>query len=204
MRSFLLGAKTYVRDPLYDAEVEYLESTGTQWIDTGLVVSPQSSFEIDFALTAYQQEKGIFGARSFPRFCMIFAGNLLRVDLNDGSSIRWRQSDSRRTVSYNRGDRFVSDSVYGDVPWDDGDPTMDSPCSDTATVFVDKLDGGISSLSRLTSMKLYGLRIVGDQSCDLVPVRKNGIGYMYDRVSRKLLGNLGTGAFIIGPDKEVA
>lgn len=204
MRSFLLGAKTYVRDLPYDAEVEYIESTGTQYIDTGLVVCPQSSFEIDFALTEYQQEKGIFGALSFPRFCMILAGDCLRVDINDGSTTRWLQNNSRRTVSFNRGDRFVSDSVYGNVQWDDGDPTADSPCSDTATVFVDKRDGEIVSLSRLVSMKLYGLRIVGDQSCDLIPVRKNGIGYMFDRVSRQLFGNLGTGSFIIGPDKEVA
>ena len=38
--------------------------------------------------------------------------------------------------------------------------------------------------------------------CDLIPVRKNGVGYMYDRVSGTLFGNSGTGAFTIGPDKS--
>ena len=36
---------------------------------------------------------------------------------------------------------------------------------------------------------------------DLVPVRKDGVGYMYDKVSGQLLGNSGTGDFVIGPDK---
>ena len=35
---------------------------------------------------------------------------------------------------------------------------------------------------------------------DLIPVRKNGVGYMYDRVSGQLLGNSGTGDFVLGPD----
>ena len=36
---------------------------------------------------------------------------------------------------------------------------------------------------------------------DMIPVRKDGVGYMYDRVSGELFGNQGTGAFLIGPDK---
>jgi hypothetical protein len=36
---------------------------------------------------------------------------------------------------------------------------------------------------------------------DLIPVRKNSIGYMYDKVREVLLGNDGTGDFVLGPDK---
>lgn len=35
---------------------------------------------------------------------------------------------------------------------------------------------------------------------DLIPVRKDGVGYMYDKVSNTLFGNDGTGDFILGPD----
>lgn len=35
---------------------------------------------------------------------------------------------------------------------------------------------------------------------DLIPVRVGNVGYMYDRVSRKLFGNTGTGDFAIGDD----
>jgi hypothetical protein len=41
----------------------------------------------------------------------------------------------------------------------------------------------------------------GEKIQDLIPVRKDGVGYMYDKVSGNLLGNSGTGDFVIGPDK---
>ena len=34
----------------------------------------------------------------------------------------------------------------------------------------------------------------------LIPVRKNGLGYMYDKVSGTMFGNSGTGDFILGND----
>jgi len=37
---------------------------------------------------------------------------------------------------------------------------------------------------------------------DFIPVRKNGVGYLYDKVSGNLFGNdAGSGAFIYGNDK---
>jgi hypothetical protein len=35
-----------------------------------------------------------------------------------------------------------------------------------------------------------------------VPVKDNGVGYMYDKVSGQLFGNAGTGSFILGNDKS--
>ena len=35
---------------------------------------------------------------------------------------------------------------------------------------------------------------------DFIPVRKNGVGYMYDSISGELFGNAGTGDFILGND----
>ena len=35
---------------------------------------------------------------------------------------------------------------------------------------------------------------------DYIPVRKGTVGYLYDRVTRKLFGNAGTGDFVLGPD----
>ena len=49
----------------YDAEVEYLESTGTQWIDTGIVCSIGIGVKADIALlelndTTYPQFFGSY------------------------------------------------------------------------------------------------------------------------------------------------
>jgi hypothetical protein len=37
---------------------------------------------------------------------------------------------------------------------------------------------------------------------DFIPVVKNSIGYMYDKISGQLFGNSGTGNFIIGSRKQ--
>ena len=42
----------------------------------------------------------------------------------------------------------------------------------------------------------------GNTIRDFIPVRKNGVGYMYDKVSKQLFGNDGTGSFTYGNDKN--
>ena len=51
--------------------------------------------------------------------------------------------------------------------------------------------------------KIYEFTIYyGDElKMHLIPCRDgNGVGYMYDTVSGQMLGNAGTGAFVVGPD----
>ena len=56
----------------------------------------------------------------------------------------------------------------------------------------------------ISRSRIYSFKIVNEMNeyvADFIPVRKDGVGYIYDRVSGELFGNQGTGAFIIGPDK---
>ena len=193
----------------YDAEVEYLESTGTQWIDTGVYGAYNRGTEIDFAVTSIQSEKGIFGCLGLPRQCLILASDYFRYDLGPGSSYRYPQTTARRVVSYNPSSRAMTDSVYGVVGWDDYYQTEFSETPDTMTIFADKRDGAIVSASRITSMRLYGFRVWDSSGnlLDVIPVRfTNELGQsegaMYDRVSGQLFRNQGTGDFTIGPDKQ--
>ena len=50
--------------------------------------------------------------------------------------------------------------------------------------------------------KVYSFRLdkAGERVLDLVPVRIDDVGYMYDRVSGRLFGNAGSGKFLLGPD----
>ena len=48
----------------YDAEVEYLESTGTQYIDTGVVGRFDTVVELDNEMTREQTTRGVFGSYS--------------------------------------------------------------------------------------------------------------------------------------------
>lgn len=59
-----------------------------------------------------------------------------------------------------------------------------------------------ASSYRISKLKLYHFSLFDQRGVvlNLKPVRKDGVGYMYDTVSGQLFGNSGTGAFILGPD----
>jgi hypothetical protein len=54
-----------------------------------------------------------------------------------------------------------------------------------------------------SKIKLYAASIYSNGSLvhDYIPVRVGQAGYLYDKVSKTLLGNSGTGSFVLGPDK---
>ena len=60
-------------------------------------------------------------------------------------------------------------------------------------------------LGKCPSLKTVHIKIqIGDNHVrDFIPVRKDGVGYMYDRVTGKLFYNKGTGEFLTGPDKTI-
>ena len=51
--------------------------------------------------------------------------------------------------------------------------------------------------------KIYNFQVIRETNVilDLIPVRIGNVGYMYDKVSRRLFENNGTGNFVLGPDK---
>lgn len=60
--------------------------------------------------------------------------------------------------------------------------------------------GYYNSTGRIYSCKLWDN---GVMIYDLIPVRKDGVGYMYDKLSNQLYGNSANGApLILGPDKR--
>ena len=70
-------------------------------------------------------------------------------------------------------------------------------------IFAVPKGDGTDGLENYAKGKLYSFKMLNQNNVlliDLIPVRKNGIGYMYDRVSGQLFGNSGTGQFILGND----
>ena len=59
-----------------------------------------------------------------------------------------------------------------------------------------------SRVAENAHIKLYNFRLMEFDKAvmDFIPVRIGDVGYMYDRVTKQLFGNDGTGAFVLGPD----
>ena len=180
----------------YDAEVEYLESSGTQYIDTGYSFnSATDKVELVFELlTTTPNYKWIFGAYDTKRFA-----------IGSGDNV------DRRTFGYNASTSYISSTYYTNgahiLLADSTGASIDGHrffgFADFSTIshillYTIPLDpSSYCSNARIWSYKHYRNGVLVR---DYIPVRKGTVGYLYDRVSGKLFGNAGTGDFVLGPD----
>ena len=185
----------------YDAEVEYLESTGTQWIDTGYTPSGPTTFNLSATFTPTSSEFDFFGAyRLYTQGSMICGCyNKFVFGYNPPNS---------RIDSASLG----SAEIYAKIEYSLGQSSR------TLKVNGTTYSGNGATFSNL-EVTLFRSNFIGIFKChafqiydangilvrDFQPVRftnENGQseGAMYDRVSRKLFRNAGTGSFTIGPD----
>ena len=183
----------------YDAEVEYLESTGTQWIDSKYFPNTYS----------------VIDARV--RFLNSSQGYLFGSNYNNGNADSFYFQLFNNIVWAGAGKAYGSNlgniRIYNDVVYDITFKGVGY--NKVGNTIKQSSSGGVQStypmyiLSRnnLSSMsaqqfRLYSFQIQENESItlDLIPVRVGQEGYMYDKVSRQLFGNSGTGNFIIGND----
>jgi hypothetical protein len=185
----------------YDAEVEYLESSGTQYIDTAYY--PNTNTIID---AKYMTEAGM-----------------------SPFSARWTGSktyDTFGVVSGSDGSTSILFGRYSNSKYKKVNVSLSSPTTLNIGISQIEINETTYSISRATfnssypmwlfamnnmgsiyvagTSRIYYIRIVDGNATvhDFIPVRKNGVGYLYDKVSGELFGNDGTGIFGIGPDKN--
>lgn len=226
---WLFSAPEPVKPALpYDAEVEYLESTGTQWIDTGYYPDPVNfGVEIDSIfindLPGTRSANGCWGPNwGGSNFIFSINGNFLgrlgciyrnwRADQNNligivrqyGVRSVVRAETLRDGTASSHTVRLTQDGVSTDYEFNDVYPQKA-----TATFIVFAIRGGSSGFRPVENAHfiLYGLKILefGNVVMDFIPVRfTNELGQsegaMYDRVSGRLFRNQGTGAFLYGAD----
>ena len=185
----------------YDAEVEYLESTGTQWIDTG--VTPDFNLSMSATLCKTDTSVGfLFGARQANAnnsFCLASFSTYARFDFG-GAGGNQGQTNISPICD---GNLHTISVAYPTITLDGASNKMASVPSfslnQNIVLFANNTNGSITKYSgvRIAALKLY---FNGVLVRDYIPVRKGTVGYLYDRVSGKLFGNAGTGDFVLGPD----
>lgn len=177
----------------YDAEVEYLESTGTQWIDTGVKGNENTRVELCISVSslysgAYSSIFGYYGT------------NIDSVSIFGGGTTRFgSRNTSFTTPSTNTIYQIAIDKAGFTV---NGTTTSWSQSAQFETAGNLIAFGRNDTTFGLFSGKYYSLKIYqnGVLVRDYIPVRKGTVGYLYDRVSGALFGNAGTGAFGYGAD----
>lgn len=183
----------------YDAEVEYLESTGTQYIDAGVLIDTSTAtVEITFRphaeTSGYQSYygtdetgKGQFSLRKTSNSHNIMVLKRVTVSIGLAADGKWHNVK----VTPNKA---IVDGIDIALTQADAQYTKSLMLFARITT-VDTITA--YAKCRIASFKIY---CNGALVRDLIPVRVGNVGYMYDRVSGQLFGNQGTGEFVLGPD----
>lgn len=190
----------------YDAEVEYLESTGTQYINTVIKPGPNTRVEAVFAMTTFTANCGLFGARgaaaadskSYNLFIINNSGARVRWDWSGNGDYQTSQAETSTAATY------VLGAAGGNITRD-GTIVKAVSSSKTAIdypLYVFNMNNVGSPFATGASARFWSVKIYEGQTLvfDAIPVRKGTVGYLYDRVTRRLFGNAGTGAFTYGND----
>lgn len=199
----------------YDAEVEYLESSGAEWIDTGILPSTTIVADIDFLITAYTEsgdayQSYLFGSRRYitaRRACFAFAPKLSSTNtywyVEVGRSAYTASKTiplntaAKANISYNA----TTITAGGVTQSANYSPTWDNSYATLSLYLFNRHNLGGDSSTPFTG-RVYACKIWDDGVLvrNFIPVRADGVGYMYDKVSGALFGDIGGGAFTYGND----
>lgn len=196
------GTGTFTLGPdKYDSEVQYIESTGTQYINTGIGFKKALSTRIQFCLTKLNSNNQLlYGAwadnSSYPKTQFLTNSSNVFAPVYETEYVSAKLTDTGSTIN---GTAAYSNKFY--------DVTVLSPAQSASTLncYLFARDNDVNNYLPYNGLRLYACKMTQDGVVvrDFIPVRKNGVGYLYDKISDQLFGNIGTGNFIIGPDINI-
>ena len=188
-------------------ELEYIQSSGTQYINTGFKPTGNTRVVVDFL--AYNQttaQQGIFGSRpgASGRFTLFtgYSTASLQVDYNTAMSLADQDVeisglDLTKRVNISMNNKLVIDGT-----------TVSSTAVKSFTSTYDMYlfaNNNIGVVQLPSSLNLYSCAIYDDNTLvrNFVPCKNSdGIVGLYDSVNSQFYQNAGTGSFTAGPEVE--
>ena len=186
-------------------EVAYIQSTGTQYIDTGVLPSSNTNIIMDYEYISGQSGKYI------PLACerITVGANMFGIWINDRTkeiAINYGTIDTAAISGTNGAGRHTY-SNDGNKWYLDGNlikTISTSSFSSTGSFFIFALNAGTEIQTRDCTAKLYSFTAYQNSNLirKLVPCYRksdNAIG-LYDLVNNVFYTNVGTGAFLMGAE----
>lgn len=182
-------------------ELEYIEATGTQYIDTKYICSEDTKIEIDFSVSAYSIFHSLFGTAGTK------ATNRFVAQLYKMEEIQARIGVDVKQIpfEFEIGQRYVLIQSKWALNVNDtelGDWTNDNTrfTKDANSLYLMAINNKTPTNSytylfkgRIYSFKIYESNIL---AMDLIPVLDSSrVPCFYDKISNKFLYNKGTGEF---------
>ena len=182
-------------------QIEYLQSTGTQWIDTGVVPNQDTGVKIKAKFNSiYNSDTSLFGSGQSAR------NRTFEFYLWNGRpSFNYDNYNYEDNIAIKIGDMIIIDWNKNIIDYsinDTSKPTITRPYRDfytpyTMGLFAVQRPEGVS----IGKVSIYLFQIWQDDILvrDFIPVIKDGTPCMFDKVEGKFYYNAGTGDFIAGP-----
>ena len=190
--------------------IEYIQSDGTQYIDTGFKPNQNTRVIMEYTVTTYNSVGFVFGGRNAARnaasFGELYSGSgKWRSDYGaNGGSIEGPQLSSafynhRIKIDKNKNVTYVydeSNNILVNISH-----TGQTFQTSFNMVFPSMNDAGtVMSFSRMIRIYCFQIYDNGVLVRDMIPVLDgNNVPCMYDKVSETFFYNAGTGNFIAGP-----
>ena len=175
----------------YDAQVEYIQGTGTQWIDPQYTTTSNSIIRITVQLSSLTAQDRIIGN----------ASGYFEIYLN--GSKRWAFSSNGAVVSSgvsaNTSKHTLKiDNVAKKGYWDSSSKTIGQ---NVASYYNSTYIFGRNGTNTCQG-KIYNAQIANGSTLvrDFIPVRVGTVGCLYDKVSGTLFYSSGSSDFTAGPD----
>lgn len=190
--------------------LDYIEGTGTQWIDLNTKLPYQFRIELNMTITdASRVSRGFYGTEANDTKPALYLGTELTG--STGYSFYFKYNDAiRRSSSISASNYPITHRVYessggtfmktstNGTSWGNVTGTISNVLTDSLYLF--KINGSSANLAK---MKVYSLKIYAPDNTTLirnfVPAEdKNGIACLFDTVSKTTFYNQGTGSFVKG------
>lgn len=188
---------------LYEKEVEYLQTDGNQYFSLPIKASEATdAFEITFRATSdVAQMRLCYGGGS--AFHLYGNGNKRLAYSRNESWVAMSSSNACAigTVKHTCKLDYLNKSLTYDfftTTW-----TTTSTKEITNNLYIVRPFTNSSGVTYQFQGLVYSVKFwrSGTLLYDLVPVRKNGVGYFFDKINETLYANEGTGNWTIGIDK---
>ena len=186
----------------YDAEIEYLESSGGdngQYINTGLYLNT-SNFEVGYETLSERLYWGYtsqgngggtwLGIEGTTVFFGSFANRFTASTINSSNNV----------IKYASQSGVTANGTFTSKNFSLGSNSI----ANTPLYIFGRYDfrNSVVDTNAVAKLKSFYLKNNGELVLDMIPVRVGQVGYMYDKVSGQLFGNDGTGSFILGNDVQ--
>lgn len=191
----------------YDVQLEYIESTGQQYVDTGVVITPEMAVEADAQLTVKENSTYIFGlsrnvASDYLCFCVYVNSSGLWASGLQDSTGDWQTAEKADTDRHVHRLDCPARQYYrdGEAKGSARKKAVTTDTHESIYLFANHKEG--TSVANYAKMRLYGCTIVsnGTPVRSYAAVRKEGRIGLYDSVTKTFLSAIGDYPVIAGPE----